>query len=122
MKWYGVHVIMAIGPVKGRMTTYPVYENILLIKAKSPRHAMTKARRIARHEERIDDKLTTNGRPAVRLFLGVRKAVEITSPPRYQRDEPLDGTEITYNYYEVNGRAALQRLATGKRVSLTYLT
>jgi hypothetical protein len=123
MAWYAAHVLIAFKWPRRRQSKFGVYENVLLVRGRSPKEAFRKAERIARREEALDDKLTWNGKPAKREFLGVRKLITVTSPAEYRGayDEPVDGSEITYSYLEVKGRKSLRKLAGGKAVAVEYM-
>jgi hypothetical protein len=117
MSWYAAHTIMYVKFKDGRQTTYPFWENIILIEADSDEEAMSSA--IARAKEDTGDSdgtFTWEGRPATWCFAGVRKLVECEDAD----NKPGDGTEITYLEMEVDGEESLARLVNGEPVIVRY--
>ena len=53
MKWYVAHVIMYVKFKDGVQDSYPIWENLYLIKASSPAKAWEKAHKYGREAEGI---------------------------------------------------------------------
>ena len=113
MPWYGVHVVMAVRFKDGNQNAFPAWENVYLIEAGNPVLAEKKGHKFGQKMSG-DSKgsLQWNGRPARWEFAGVRKSVEITGKAPL-KDEPGDGTEVTYSKLEFDGDQALRNYARG---------
>lgn len=122
MTWFAAHIVIGmkrrdgIGPIS-------VYENVVLVEALSPSEARQISINMGKAEAEIDDTLTIGGQPAVRIFAGTRKIVNVSNPDSVDldQDRPVSGTEITYSEFEVSDDAALQRFAHGETVEVRYL-
>ena len=113
MPWYGVHVVMAVRFKDGNQNEFPAWENVYLVEAGNPMLADKKGQKIGQQFEG-DSKGTFqwNGRPASWVFVGVRKSVEISGRAPL-KNEPGDGTEVTYNTLEFDGEQGLRDYARG---------
>ncbi len=122
MTWFAAHIVIGmmredgIGPVS-------VYENVILIEAKSANEAHLMASKVGETEAQLDDGLTIDDNPAKRVFAGVRKIISVSNPDPYDldQDQPTTGTEITYSEFEVADEAALLSFAKGEAVDVRYL-
>lgn len=117
MSWYAAHTIMYVKFKDGRQTSFPFWENIILIEADSDDAAMENA--IARAKEDAGDSegtFTWEDRPTTWCFAGVRKLVECEDSD----NKPGNGTEITYLEMEVDGEESLARLVNGETVEVRY--
>jgi hypothetical protein len=118
MNWYAAHLIMYFKRKRGRQKRFLVWENIVLVKAKSFEDAYEKAERIGRDDEAAnDDHTTIGGHPSRMIFAGVRKATLCVDP----EDRPSDGTEVSYNTLGVHSEAAIKKLADGDAVMVEML-
>lgn len=116
MTWYAAQLLFYVRWKHKRQTRYPVWENIVLIGAKSEQEAFTKAEKRA-HEDPCmdpDDSFTWEGAPAEWVFAGIRKLTLCVD----ERRRPTDGTEVTYLELEVGSRADLDKLIAGEPVSV----
>ncbi|MDD3020748.1 MAG: hypothetical protein PHX61_07190 [Alphaproteobacteria bacterium] len=122
MTWFGVSVIVSLRLRRGKQVEVPVFENIILIEARTPKEAARKAARKAEAESKIDDGLTLNGKPAHYVFEGVRKVVNISNPVSLDldKDRPVSGTEITYSEFVVSS-TDIKKLVTGKELEILYI-
>lgn len=110
MKWFAAHVVMVVKLKAGAQSRFPVWENIVLICAKSEREAWAKAESHGRRDAGDDDgTFRWGGKPAEWLFAGVRKLTACETIA----DRPGDGTEISFNELELDSMAAVERLAAG---------
>ena len=122
MTWYAAHIIIGVKRRDGK-GSISAMENVVLLEAES----FDEAERLAleRGEEYAyeDDTLTLNGKPAVFIFVGVRKILTVSNPaPLHQNeDRPISGTEITFSEFEVPDDEALRRLGEGKTLDVLYL-
>jgi hypothetical protein len=115
MTWYAAHLILYVRFKTGRQRHYPVWENIVLIRATTAEQAMAKAERRGREDEGdCDGSFRWDGRPAEWVFAGVRKLMRCVDAD----EQPRDGTEVTYLELEVGSKEALQKFVDGERVSL----
>jgi uncharacterized protein DUF4288 len=113
MRWYAAHVIIYFKRKKGPQKRFLVWENIVLVRAKTSDEAWEKAERLGRLEESADDGTTRiDGHPCHLVFAGVRKVTECLDP----ENRPTDGTEVSYNELAVPSEAAVRRLVAGKKV------
>ncbi|MGH8558479.1 MAG: DUF4288 domain-containing protein [Methylococcales bacterium] len=122
MTWYAASVIIGmrrvdnLGPMLGS-------ENIFLIEAPSSKEALDKAREYGNTEASLDDEFTLDGQPAKRVFVGIRKLINISNPfpLKIDSDAPTSGTEITYSLFEVSNEQDLEKLAQGQDIVLRYI-
>ena len=116
MPWYAAHAILYVRFKAGKQRRFPVWENVLLVRARTAREAWRKAQRRAR-EDQGDSGGTFRwaGRRAEWVFAGLRKVVAVSARSEGRLG---DGDEITYNEYEVDDAAALERLVAGASVSV----
>src|SRR5687767_10336487 len=71
MPWYSAHAIMAVRFKKGRQRRIPIWENILLVRAKDADEAWDKASRRAREDEGDQGgTMHWSGRAATFVFIG----------------------------------------------------
>ena len=113
MPWYGVHVVMAVRFKDGNQNAFPAWENVFLVEAPNLAGAEKRGHKLG--EEIAGDAggtLQWNGRSARWEFAGVRKSVEITGKAPL-KDEPGDGTEVSYSKLEFDGEQALRDYARG---------
>ena len=115
MKWFAAHVVMVVKLKDKKHRHYPVWENIVLLSAASEDEAFTKAEEYGRSEEGDEDgTFRWGGEPAYWVFAGVRKLTECA----VVEDRPDDGTEITFNEFEVESQQALERFVAGHPTSV----
>jgi hypothetical protein len=116
MRWYAAHLIMYVKFKQKKQRRYPLWDNIVLIKAASTEEALVKAERRGREGEG-DDRGTFRwgGKPAEWVFAGVRLLIRCED----EKSRPTDGTEITYLEMQVDSKTALSRLVNGKSVRVT---
>jgi hypothetical protein len=125
-KWYAAHILMAVKRVDGRQRAFPVYENIVLLRARDGQEALREAEALAHREYEGDDSVTLGGQRARVVFLSVRRVVECQDSTersiRYPHRDlaPGHGTEVTYSLYRVSGRQNLSKLARGEAVDIIY--
>jgi hypothetical protein len=117
MSWYCAHIIMFVELKQATQERFPVWENLVLIEAKTEEEAFEKAERHGRAEEGDDGGSFRWGRePARWVFAGVRKLTEC----QCLSDRPDDGSEVSYNELELDSRDAVKKLASGKPVHASY--
>lgn len=115
--WYSAHIIMFIHYKNAVQDHYPVWENIVLVEARTEEEAFEKAERLGHSGEGDDGGSFRWGKePAEWVFAGVRKLTECQTFD----DRPGDGTELSYNELELDSLEAVKKLASGKRVEVTY--
>lgn len=114
MTWYAAHLVLYVKLKRRRQTRFPVWENIVLIRAKTEEEAFAKAELRGREEAIPDDGFTWNGEPAEWVFAGVRKLTSCEDPSR----RPSDGTEVTYLELELPSKEALKKFVEGGPVTL----
>ncbi len=120
--WYAAHAVMLIRLNSGEQTEFPIWENIFLIEATTPKEAHAKAEARAREDETHDQNrdhpfkgLTLSDEPAEFKFLGLRKLMQCFS----DEEQPGDGTEISHNQITFADRAQLEKFVAGDQAQLT---
>lgn len=120
MTWFAAHIIVGLIP-DGEPSSITVWENVVLLEADSVAAAEAEAAQIGNDEETLDDELTVDGKPARRLFAGVRKVVRISNEqPPQDEVPPNHRSEITYSEFQVASIDDLKRLGSGQTVSVLY--
>jgi hypothetical protein len=116
--WFAAHIILYVKYTKHPQKTYPLWENVVLIKAQSEQEAFAKAeahgQRMAGNEKRA---FTWGGKPARWVFGGVRKVTACEDSEK----RPDDGTEITYTQMRVRSFEALKKMVEGQPVGVQYI-
>lgn len=125
--WYAAHIIMAVKWVSRKQRRFPIHENVVIFRGRSPEVIRQLAIKYARDEYEGDASLTLDGHPARMVFVGIRKIVECRDSTAgaikrstTRRVSLGVGTEVTYSVFAVKGAAALKALSAGKAVSLVY--
>jgi hypothetical protein len=117
MTCYSAHLLFYVKSKKHRQTRYPVWENIVLISARTVDEAFEKAEKRAMEDPCMDpdDTLTWGGKPAEWIYGGIRKLTTCVD----EDDRPEDGTEVTYLEYEIASKADLETLMNSDHVRIT---
>jgi hypothetical protein len=116
MNWFAAHIILVVKFKDHSQTRFPVWENIVLIRADSEEEAIAKAEARGRDDEGDDDgTFRWGGKPAVWVFVGVRKVTLCEDAGK----RPGDGTELSYLEFEAPSMAAVEKLIDGTPVRLT---
>jgi hypothetical protein len=91
-RWYAAHLVLYVKLKAGAQRPFPVWENIVLLRARSEEEALAKAEQRGRAEAGDDDgTFRWNGKPAEWVFAGVRKLTLCED----SEDRPGDGTEVS---------------------------
>jgi hypothetical protein len=115
--WYASHLILYVQLKDRTQRKFPIWENIILIKAKTEEEAFAKAERRGKDEEGDDNgSFRWEGKPARWVFAGIRKLTLCEDPER----RPDDGTEVSYTEMEVDSEQAVAKLVGGQSVSVTF--
>ncbi len=115
MKWFIAHAILYTRFKDGNQNIYPIWENMYLIGGDDSTDVFQKAiDRAKRDTGDSSGSYTYDGRPATWEFAGIRKIIECV-------DSPEDGVEVSYSTLEVSTYDALERLARGDTVDVTYV-
>jgi hypothetical protein len=115
MSWFAAHLVLYVRFKERRQDKFPVWENVVLIKADSEDEAFTKAEQRGRDDEGDDEgSFRWGGRPAEWVFAGVRKLTACQD----QDKRPGDGTEVTYTEMQLDSEQAVRKLAAGQPVSV----
>ncbi len=113
--WYAAHLILYVRLKEGPQRKYPVWENIVLIKARTDEEAFAKAEKRGQEEAGDDDgTFRWGGKPARWVFAGVRKVTLCEDP----ESRPDDGTEVSYTELEVDSEQAVRKLVAGQPVAV----
>lgn len=120
--WYAVSAILAMQ--RRTRPRYLVFENVYLVRAKSPVDARKRGAILGQAEARAQDGLTWNGQPAQMVFGGIRKVVACAANPGLPGDGTVtrihEGAEATYSRFLVQGKAEFRKLIEGKPVPVVY--
>ena len=116
MIWYAAHLLFYVKLKHKRHQRYSVWENIVLISAKTEDEAFAKAEKRGWNDSCMapDDSFTWCGEPAEWVFAGVRKLTLCQE----EKHRPDDGTEVSYLELEVPSKAALDKLIAGEPVTV----
>src|SRR5262245_19428332 len=113
MSWFAAHVVLYVRLKEGEQTRFPVWENIVLIKADSEDEAWSKAEEHGRAGEGDDvGTFRWGGQPASWVFAGVRKLTLCEDVDR----RPGDGRDVSYIEMELNSAEAVQQFIQGEPV------
>jgi len=116
--WFAAHVVLWVKYTEHKQKTFPLWENVILIKARSEAEALAKAEA---HGQRMACRgkptFTWGSKPATWVFGGVRKVTACDD----SAERPDDGTEITYTQMRVRSAAALKKLLEGEPVGVQYI-
>lgn len=126
MSWYAASIVTAIIVAEGEQDHVPVQEAIYLIEADTEELAWKKSKKIGTSDEGAGSEgMRWCERPAITKFLGIRKLKQIFPPMDktigIDDATPSDGAEITNNYFEVDDLKTAVLLASGKRVTVSYV-
>ena len=93
-----------------------MFEDFYLLEAATRDDAVQEAERIGKELAALDDGLTLNGKPAERVYLGIRKLRSVYNPVPLDidADKPVHGTELTHSYYEVSDFETAIKLGKGE--------
>jgi hypothetical protein len=117
MSWYAAHLILYVKFKERPQKRFPIWENIVLIRADSEDEALGKAEECGRKEAGDDGgTFRWNGEPATWVFAGVRKLTACQDSER----RPGDGTEVSYTEMEVNSPEAIEQLVEGEPVTVRF--
>ena len=115
--WYAAHLILYVKLKNAPQRSYPVWENIVLVKAGTVEEAYAKAEAPGKAEEGDDDgTFRWGGKPARWVFAGVRKLTLCEDAEK----RSSGGTEVSYSEMEVDSEQAFQKLVHGQAVSVKY--
>jgi hypothetical protein len=115
MSWFAAHLVLYVRLKAQPQRRFPVWENIVLIRADSDEEAFAKAAEHGRKEEGDDDgTFHWGGQPASWVFAGVRKLTACQDPEK----RPGDGTEVSYLEMEVSSAEAVEQLVGGQPVAV----
>ncbi len=115
MAWYAAHLIMYVKLKDRRQHRFPVWENIVLVKAPSEDQAFAKAETRGRSDAGDDDGTFRWGdSPAEWVFAGVRKLTLCQDAGK----RPGDGTEVSFTEMELGSLEAIHKLLSGEPLSV----
>lgn len=115
--WYAASIIMYVQFKDGKQDKYPIWENVILIKARSEKEAFEKAKKRGREDEGdSEESFCWEERPAKWIFGGIRKLIKCSDTS----NRPNDMDEITYSQMEVKTRKNLLKLINGEIAVVTY--
>jgi hypothetical protein len=115
MNWYAAHIVMYFKQKGGRQKSFPVWENIVLVRGHDADEALAKAEQRGRDELLGDDgSIRWGGIPAEMKFAGVRKVVLCEN----RESRPTDGTEVSYTELELGSEKAIRQFVAGESVAV----
>jgi hypothetical protein len=119
--WFAAHVVLYFKFKDGNQDRFPAWENVYLVEATAADEAFEKASALGRAQEGDDSgSLLWGGRPATRVFGGIRKLIDVQGAAGDSEDRPADGAEVTYSLLVVKDAKAFARLVEGKPVTVRY--
>ena len=114
--WYAANLIMYLEFQDGIQDTHPVWEEIYLIQADCSDSAFTEADRIGTFNQSSDTgSHTYDERPVRWKYMGVRRMSECID---FEDGPPKSGKEITYIYYYLENKDAIDRMLNKQSVKL----
>ena len=120
MPWFAAH---AIGYCRWKdvpQDKFNVEEEVFLVEADDAASAWRVSEVLGRESAGDDGgSLTEYGHPAERVFVGLRKVVQIPEYLNFTR--PGHGDEVTHSTYVLNDLASVEALAAGEQVDLRYV-
>jgi hypothetical protein len=117
MNWFAAHLVMYVKLKDQPQDRFPLWENIVLVKAVSEDEAFAKAEQRGREEEGDDDgSFRWAGNPARWVFAGVRKLTTCQDADK----RPTDGTEVSFTEMEIHSEEAIRKLLEGEPVSVKF--
>lgn len=118
MNWYAAHLVMYVERKAKHQDRFPLWENIVLIRADTEDEAFAKAEQRGREDEGDDDGTFRWGdEPACWVFAGVRKLTLCQDAEK----RPGDGTEISFTELEVGSTETIGKLLAGEAVTVKFL-
>lgn len=114
MSWFAGHLVLYVKFKDQPQDRFPVWENIVLIRADSEDEAFAKAEQRGRADAEDDCTFRWGNRPARWVFAGVRKLTACQDPEK----RPGDGTEVSFVELELGSEAAIRKLLDGESVSV----
>src|SRR5204862_7802846 len=113
MSWYAAHIVMMVRFKDQSQERYPLWENIVLIRAGSVDEALEKAAARGREEGGDEDgSFRWGGKPATWVFAGVRKVTTCAD----EEAQPTDGSEVTFLELELSSADEVARFVSGEAV------
>jgi len=121
MTWYTASLVTALWQ-EGREGPLLVFEDTMLIEAKSRDEGLSIAESMGKELESLDDDLRVDGKTAKRIFLGTRKLRSVYNEGSdIDQFPPSHRTELTHSLFEVESLEKAKELAMGKRVTVSYV-
>jgi hypothetical protein len=117
MTWYAAHVVMVVKYKRGPQRKFPVWENVLLLRADTEEQAFAKAEALGQAAAGDDDgTFRWRGKAARWELAGVRKIVACC----VNGSSTGDGDEITYNELEFSALKDVTEFAAGLPATARY--
>src|SRR5262249_18541854 len=112
MSWYAAHLVLYVKLKEQRQDRFPVWENIVLIRAGSEEEAFAKAEQRGREEEGDDEgTFRWGGQPAQWVLAGARRPAACGGADTRRGG----GRETPYVEMEAPWRGAIEKLFDGDR-------
>ncbi len=113
--WYVASAILYLKYKEGSQDDFEVLKKNFLIEAQSQDEAWVKAEKRALECEGDDNGiLTYNGRPARRVYVGLREVLFCDD----EEQRPTDSTELTFSEFTVESEKELEKLSNGETVTV----
>jgi hypothetical protein len=120
MPWYVAHAVMYFKLKHGPQDTFTIWENMILIEAPDDKTAWSKAVERGKQDETdCDGGLTTDDKPSMLVFAGIRKLLIVSHEG--EEGKLSSGDELTFSEYGVNDEAAIHKFVSGEEVPLVAL-
>ena len=118
MKNYYSHAIFYVS-ARNQKTDIPVWEDIMLIRARSAPEARRKALAAAKKHAEVNRDMFLDGQKARLIFAGIRKIISYEEFLGSWYKEK-SGDEITSSRYSAKSMKDVKALARGKAVEVVY--
>lgn len=120
MTWYSAHIITYVKFLDEDQDTYPIWENVILVNARTLDEAHEIAETEGREIASINDQMTWEDKQPVLEFAGVRKVTELRNLS-HATGTPAHCTEVSYSKLEALDEKTLRDFATGMAVNIRYV-
>ena len=123
MAWYAAHIVMGVKVVDPTDVPISVYENVVIIEAETHQIALTIAKTMGESEANSSDGFELDGKPATKIFAGVRKIATVNNPELSDSGEaqPAVKEKLAYSDLEIKDIDELLRLAQSEAIHVVFV-
>lgn len=118
MKWYAAHLVLYVQFKDARQDHYPIWENIVLIRARTEAEAFRKAEKRGQTDAGDDEgSFRWGGKAATWVFAGVRKLTSCEDATA----RPNDGAEVTFLELQTASKREIERFVAGEPAAVKFM-